>query len=96
MQTMISKGSYFLLGLGIGSTIGILFAPKSGEETREYLAQKTRKGTEYAREKAQELKNGAEDVIQRGKNAFTKKQEEIATAIDGETYQRGKSNAQGA
>jgi len=34
-----SKVSYFLVGLGIGALVGILFAPKSGEETREYLAQ---------------------------------------------------------
>ena len=27
---------YFLMGLGLGSLISILFAPKSGDETREY------------------------------------------------------------
>jgi gas vesicle protein len=31
--SIIPKGNYFLVGLGIGSLIGILFAPKSGEET---------------------------------------------------------------
>ena len=29
--------SYFCLGLGIGVAVGILFAPKSGEETRQLL-----------------------------------------------------------
>jgi gas vesicle protein len=33
-----SKISLFLVGMGIGALIGILFAPKSGEETREYLS----------------------------------------------------------
>ena len=41
-QNIIPKGNYFLVGLGIGSLIGVLFAPKSGEETREYIAKKTR------------------------------------------------------
>ena len=35
-----SKVSFFLVGLGIGALVGILFAPKSGEETREYLSSK--------------------------------------------------------
>ena len=26
--------SYFFLGLGIGAAVGILFAPKAGDETR--------------------------------------------------------------
>ena len=45
-----SKVSFFLVGLGIGALVGILFAPKSGEETREYLAQKAKQAAE-AKEK---------------------------------------------
>ena len=43
-----SKVSFFLVGLGIGALVGILFAPKSGEETREFLAQKADEGRDYA------------------------------------------------
>ena len=42
-QNIIPKGNYFLVGLGIGSLIGVLFAPKSGEETREYLAEENKR-----------------------------------------------------
>jgi gas vesicle protein len=38
-----SKVSVFLVGLGIGALVGILFAPKSGEDTREYLSSKAEK-----------------------------------------------------
>ena len=37
-----SKVSFFLVGMGIGALVGILFAPKSGEETREYLVRQGR------------------------------------------------------
>jgi hypothetical protein len=30
-QNIILKGNYFLVGLGIGSLIGVLFAAQSGE-----------------------------------------------------------------
>ena len=36
----MSKSGKFLLGLGAGLGLGILFAPKSGEETRKELKKK--------------------------------------------------------
>ena len=97
-ERMDSKASFFLVGLGIGSLIAILFAPKSGQETREYLVQKTREGSEYAQKKARELRERAEDVVDRGNKIVKRKQEQIATAIDAgrEAYQREKSKAQAA
>jgi gas vesicle protein len=93
-----SKVNYLLLGLGIGSLLGILFAPKSGEETREYLSQKAKEGSEYAQKKARELRERAEDLIERGKEALAEKEGQITAAVDigRETYKREKSKAQGA
>jgi gas vesicle protein len=93
-----SKVSYFLLGLGIGSLIAILLAPKSGEETREYLSQKIKERNEYAQKKARELRERAEDLVERGKEVVTQKKEQIAAAVDAgrEAYQRETSKAKGA
>ena len=41
--------AWFIAGLGVGALVGILYAPKSGRETREDLAQGAREGTEYLR-----------------------------------------------
>jgi gas vesicle protein len=91
-----SKVSYFLVGLGIGALIGILFAPKSGEETREFLAQKAEEGKEYAQRKARELRERAEDLVDRGKNVAARQKESFSAAVDAgrEAYQREKSKAQ--
>jgi gas vesicle protein len=94
-QNLIPKGNYFLVGLGIGSLIGVLFAPKSGEETREYLTKKTREGNELARKKARELRDRVEDTIERGKEVIAQTEGQIATAIDAglRTYHREKTKA---
>jgi gas vesicle protein len=94
-QDIIPKGNYFLLGLGIGSLIGVLFAPKSGEETREYLAKKTREGNELARKKPRELRDRVEETIERGKEVIAQTEGQVATAIAAgrQTYHREKAKA---
>lgn len=49
-----SKLPYFLCGLGIGAALGILYAPRSGEETREELRIRANEGREYVRRRAGE------------------------------------------
>jgi gas vesicle protein len=92
-----SKVSYFLAGLGVGSLIGILFAPKSGEDTREYLSLKVNEGSEYAQKKVQDLRVRAEDLVERGKEVVSQEKRKIAAAIhEGrETYQQEKAKARG-
>ena len=91
-----SKVSYFMVGLGIGALIGILFAPKSGEETREYLSNKAAEGKEFAQRKARELRERAEDLIERSKDIARSQKESIGAAVDAgrEAYQREKAKAQ--
>src|SRR5207248_1566869 len=58
-----SKVTYFLVGLGIGALVG----PKAGEETRDFLSKKADEGKEYAQRKARELRERADELIERGK-----------------------------
>jgi gas vesicle protein len=91
-----SKITFFLVGLGVGALVGILFAPKSGEETREYLTQKAEEGREYAQRKAHELRERAEDLVERGKQVALKQKDSISAAVDAgrEAYQREKAKSQ--
>ena len=77
-----SKVSYFLVGLGVGALMGVLFAPKSGEETREYLAKRADDGREFAQKKAKELRDRADDLIERGKDVAARKRDSISAAVD--------------
>jgi|SRR6202166_3597828 gas vesicle protein len=91
-----SKVSFFLVGLGIGALVGILFAPKSGEETREFLSQKADEGRDYAQRKARELRERAEDILERGKTVAVRQKENLSAAVDAgrDAYQREKAKAQ--
>src|SRR6266478_10228162 len=77
-----SKVSYFLVGLGIGAVVGILFAPKSGDETREFLSKKADEGRDYAQKKARELRERAEDLIERSKEIISRQSDAVSSAVD--------------
>jgi gas vesicle protein len=47
-----AKLTYLLIGGGIGAILALLFAPKSGVELREDIADVTRKGIEKGKETA--------------------------------------------
>ncbi len=59
----------FLVGLAAGIGIGILLAPRSGEETRARLADAAAKGSDYARKRAEDLKGSASDLVDRASNS---------------------------
>jgi gas vesicle protein len=87
------KLEYFLGGLGIGALVGLLFAPRSGEESRDYLNRRVEEAKEYAQHKAREIRERAEDVVERGKQILAEQKEIISEAVDAgvEAYQREKS-----
>ena len=73
---------YFLLGLGIGTALGVLFAPKAGPETREFLLTKADDSKEFLRRKSVELKDKSTDMVDRGKTAITKQKDNLAAAVE--------------
>lgn len=66
-----SKLLYFLAGSFVGAAVALLFAPRSGEETRELLASKGRK-----------LKDQASSYVEKGKETLNKQKEQIAQALE--------------
>jgi gas vesicle protein len=67
----------FVAGALTGVAVALLFAPASGEETREYLNQKAREGRAKAREALnegrelyQQQRDGLSSAIERGREAF--------------------------
>lgn len=73
----------FVVGALTGAAVALLFAPASGEETREYLGQKAREGRARAR-----------DAVDQGREVYQRQREAVVTAVDRgrEAFQQARTN----
>ncbi len=76
------KFTYFLAGLGIGTLIGILFAPRSGEETRELITKRYDEGRDYMTKKGTEIREQADEIVDRGRKVVARQKENIQSAVE--------------
>ena len=61
----------FVIGALTGAAVALLFAPASGEETREFLGQKAREGKQKARE-----------AMDQGREYYDSQRENLVTAVE--------------
>ena len=89
-----SKILYFLSGISVGALIGVLFAPKSGRETREYLVNKAEESRDILSRKSAEYRDQATEYLERGKSALNAQKEHLSAAIEaGKSAYRTESKA---
>ena len=81
-QNINPKGNYFLIGVGIGSLMGVLFAPKSGPETRDLLRAKADEGKEFLKRRTTEVRDQTADAIERGRTAVYKQRDNLTAAVE--------------
>ncbi len=77
-----SKLGYFFLGLGIGVAAGLLFAPKSGEETRRLIRDRAADSGDYLKRQTTELKSTAAELLDKSKETLAKHKESITSAVE--------------
>ena len=73
---------WFLAGLGVGAVVGVLYAPRSGDETREVLRSKAQEGTERVRAQARRAREQANDWMDRGGDALNQQKERFRSAYE--------------
>ncbi len=74
--------SYFFLGLGLGVAVGVLFAPKSGSETRELIRSKANDSADFAKRRATEFRDQAAEAVERGKQTISRHKENLSAAVE--------------
>ena len=73
---------WFLAGLGVGAVVGVLYAPRAGEETREALLSKAQESSERVRKHARKAREQAEDWVDRGRDVVGQQKEQFRAAYE--------------
>jgi gas vesicle protein len=87
------KFLYFIIGGFVGAAIGLLLAPKTGEETRAFLGTKYREGTAVLGEKARhgreaiaersrEVSDKVSQTLEKGREMISRQREQISAAFE--------------
>jgi len=79
----------FLMGGLAGAALAILYAPRSGKETRDLLGDRIREGADRSRElrdrasvKGRELFEDAAEYVERQKEGVERKRDRLAAAVE--------------
>src|SRR6202162_3582768 len=73
---------WFLAGLGLGALAGVLYAPRSGSETREVLRARAEEGRDFVRSRAREAREQAAQWADKGRDAVSQQKEQFRAAYE--------------
>lgn len=95
MSDESSSFGWFLAGLGLGAVVGILYAPRSGSETREALLNRAEEGREYVRTRARDAKDQASEWVDRGRDVVNQQKDQFRAAYEAgrQAYQEATSDS---
>jgi gas vesicle protein len=73
---------WFLAGLGVGAVVGVLYAPRSGDEMRDVIRSRAQESAERARHHARRVREQANDWMDRGRDVITQQKEQFRNAYE--------------
>ncbi|MGA2356685.1 MAG: YtxH domain-containing protein [Terriglobales bacterium] len=73
---------WFLAGLGVGAVVGVLYAPRSGDEMRDVIRSKAQEGGEKAREQVRKAREQATEWVDRGRDVLNQQKEQFRSAYE--------------
>jgi gas vesicle protein len=73
---------WFLAGLGLGALAGVLYAPRSGSETREALRVRAEEGRDYVRNRAREARDQASQWADKGRDVVNQQKDQFRAAYE--------------
>ncbi len=77
-----SSIAWFLAGMTVGAAVAILFAPKSGEETRQSIAEAASRGKDLADRTTREVVEFGRDAYVQGRDLADGAKEASKEVID--------------
>jgi gas vesicle protein len=59
--------AWFLTGAIIGATVAILYAPKSGKDTRQFISSRTTQSRDAINDTSKDIVDASKEVFERGR-----------------------------
>lgn len=73
---------WFVAGLGLGALVGVLYAPRSGRETRQAILDAAQDSREYLESRGETVRGQVDDWVSRGKEALSQQKDQFRAAYD--------------
>ena len=73
---------FFIAGFGLGAALGLVLAPKRGEQTRADLLRAAEDGREFVAEASGTVRTMAADVVERGISVAESQKDLLQAALD--------------
>jgi gas vesicle protein len=77
-----SSIGWFLAGLGLGALVGVLYAPRSGRETRQAILDAAEDSREYITNRGREAREQVGQWTTRGKDVLNQQKEQFKAAYE--------------
>jgi gas vesicle protein len=70
------------IGVGIGFSLGILFAPNSGRKTRAAIAKGADRRLDEIKDKVEDIRNSASDLFDKGKQGVQAQKDSVVRSLE--------------
>ena len=94
-STAGEKALYLFLGAAIGAAAALLFAPRSGVETRKLIATKARESADIIANRTKAVAGKTSEFVERGKEILQQQRDQLSAAIEAgkQAYKEEKDKA---
>ena len=76
------KALYLMLGAAIGAAAALLFAPRSGEETRKIIMTKARESADVVSARTRTVAGKTTEYLDRGKEIVQQQRDSLNAALE--------------
>jgi gas vesicle protein len=94
-STAGEKALFLLLGAAIGAAAALLFAPRSGVETRKLIATKARESADIIANRTKAVAGKTSELVDKGKEILQQQRDQLAAASEAfkQAYREEKNKA---
>jgi gas vesicle protein len=89
------KALFLIVGAMMGAVAALLFAPRSGEETRNMIAARAREGADRVANQSRHIADVTNEYVEKGKEVLQHQKDQVSAAYEAgkQAYHKEKEKA---